>query len=40
LGPLHLKIDTQGFEQQVIAGAPETIAAAASVQHEVSLVPL
>jgi FkbM family methyltransferase len=40
LGPLHLKIDTQGFEQQVIAGAPETIAAAASVQLEVSLVPL
>ncbi|WP_439532508.1 FkbM family methyltransferase [Polymorphobacter sp.] len=39
-GPLHLKIDTQGFERQVIAGAPETIAAAASVQLEVSLVPL
>ena len=38
--PLHLKIDTQGFERQVMAGAPETLARAASVQLEVSLVPL
>jgi len=39
-GPLHLKIDTQGFERQVMAGAPQVLARAASVQLEVSLVPL
>lgn len=39
-GPLHLKIDTQGYEREVLAGAPQTLARAASVQLEVSLVPL
>jgi len=39
-GQIHLKIDTQGFERQVMAGAPKTLARAASVQLEVSLVPL
>lgn len=39
-GQIHLKIDTQGFERQVMAGAPKILARAASVQLEVSLVPL
>jgi FkbM family methyltransferase len=39
-GPLHLKIDTQGYEREVLAGAPETLARAAAVELEVSLVPL
>lgn len=37
---LYLKIDTQGYEGQVIAGAPATLAAASAVQIEVSLLPL
>ena len=35
-----LKIDTQGFEAAVLAGAPQTLAAASAVQLELSLVPL
>jgi FkbM family methyltransferase len=37
---LYLKIDTQGYEAQVLAGGPVTIAAAAAIQLEVSLAPL
>jgi FkbM family methyltransferase len=37
---LYLKIDTQGFEAQVIAGARQTLARAAAVQLEMSLAPL
>jgi len=37
---LMLKIDVQGFEQQVMAGAPETLARAVALQFEASLVPL
>lgn len=35
-----LKIDTQGFEREVLAGGPETVAACAGLQLELSLVPL
>jgi FkbM family methyltransferase len=37
---LFIKIDTQGYETQVLAGGPATIAAAAAVQVEMSLIPL
>jgi len=37
---LLLKIDTQGYQDRVLAGGPATIAAAAAVQLEVSLAPL
>ncbi len=37
---LYVKIDTQGYESQVIAGGPATMAAAAAVQIEMSLTPL
>lgn len=40
VGPLWLKIDTQGFEQQVLAGAPHVLASAVGVQCEVSLSEL
>jgi FkbM family methyltransferase len=43
LGPdarLLVKIDTQGYEDQVIAGASETLERAAVLQLELSLVPL
>lgn len=35
-----LKIDTQGFERQVLAGGPRTLAAVTALQLELSLVPL
>ena len=42
--PLHespfLKIDTQGFEREVLAGATATVAACVGLQLELSLVPL
>jgi FkbM family methyltransferase len=37
---VFIKIDTQGFEAQVLDGAPHTLEHAAGVQLEVSLVPL
>jgi hypothetical protein len=39
-GALWLKIDTQGFEEQVLAGAPEVLERAVGVQCEVSLTQL
>ncbi|MCL8252296.1 FkbM family methyltransferase [Aeromicrobium fastidiosum] len=35
-----LKIDTQGFEREVLDGGPATLAACVGVQLELSLVPL
>jgi FkbM family methyltransferase len=35
-----LKIDTQGYEAEVMAGGPATLAAASAVQVELSLLPL
>lgn len=37
---LFVKIDTQGYETQVLAGGTRTIAAAVAVQVEMSLIPL
>ena len=37
---LFLKIDTQGFEQHVLDGAPELIKLARGIQMEMSLAPL
>jgi len=37
---LYVKIETQGYEAQVLAGGTATIAAAAAVQVELSLTPL
>lgn len=39
-GRIFLKIDTQGFEQQVIDGAPELLKRVIGVQTELSLAPL
>jgi FkbM family methyltransferase len=39
-GSVWLKVDTQGFETQVLAGASEVLGKVASVQLEMSLVPL
>jgi FkbM family methyltransferase len=36
----YLKVDTQGFEHQVLLGAPETLKACVAVQAEISLVPM
>lgn len=38
--PTFLKIDTQGFEQHVLDGAPETLKKVRGVQMEMSLAPL
>jgi len=38
--PIFLKIDTQGFEEEVLAGAELTIKLVAAVQIELSLVEL
>lgn len=35
-----LKLDTQGFEREVLAGGSETVAACVGLQLELSLVPL
>jgi FkbM family methyltransferase len=40
LGRMQLKIDTQGFEKQVIEGASQVLARMSLVQMELSLVPL
>ncbi len=43
IGPatrLFLKIDTQGFEAAVLAGAPATLARTSGIQIELSLMPL
>ena len=37
---LYLKIDTQGFEAEVLAGAPKTLGAVQALELEVSLRPL
>lgn len=37
---LYLKIDTQGYEQEVLRGAPAMLARAIGVQIEMSLAPL
>jgi FkbM family methyltransferase len=39
-GRIFLKIDTQGFEQQVLDGAPDLLARVVGVQTELSLAPL
>ncbi|MXP32752.1 FkbM family methyltransferase [Parerythrobacter jejuensis] len=39
-GPLVIKMDVQGFEDRVIAGAPKTLARASAVVLEVCLAPL
>lgn len=39
-GRIFLKIDTQGFEQQVIDGAPNLLKRVVGVQTELSLAPL
>jgi hypothetical protein len=36
----YLKIDTQGFEREVLLGARESLASIALLQLELSLVPL
>ena len=37
---IFLKIDVQGFEQEVLKGASEMIALAKGIEMEISLVPL
>lgn len=37
---IFLKIDTQGYEDKVLNGAPETLARASGLQLELSFVPL
>jgi FkbM family methyltransferase len=39
-GPLILKMDTQGYEEQVLAGAVGVLSRVAAIQMEISLVPL
>lgn len=37
---VYLKIDTQGYETQVLAGAAQSLARVATIQVEMSLIPL
>lgn len=39
-GPLHIKLDVQGFELEVLRGAAATVGRAVSVECELSLTPL
>jgi len=39
-GAFYLKIDTQGFEREVLRGAQNTLARIGTIQVELSLVPL
>ncbi len=39
-GPMHLKLDVQGFELAVLDGAPQAFEAAVSLEVEMSFVPL
>lgn len=38
--PLFLKVDTQGFDLEVLKGAPETLRRTAAVQLEASVLPI
>jgi hypothetical protein len=38
--PLYLKIDTQGYESQVLRGATRTLKRAIAVEVELTLAPL
>lgn len=37
---IHLKIDVQGFEEQVLSGAEEMFGSVSSIELEISLLPL
>ena len=39
-GPIFLKIDTQGYEEEVLKGAAGILSRVAAIQMEISLVPL
>lgn len=39
-GNIYLKIDTQGFEREVLIGAPETLSLVTAVQLELSIIEL
>ena len=39
-GPLYLKIDTQGFEREVLQGSSGLLADVVALQVETSLIPL
>jgi hypothetical protein len=39
-GPIFLKIDTQGYEEEVLKGAAGILSRVVAIQMEISLVPL
>ncbi len=39
-GPIFLKMDTQGYEEQVLNGAAGILSRVVAIQMEISLVPL
>jgi hypothetical protein len=39
-GPLFLKIDTQGYEREVLAGASQVLSRVQALQVEMSLTPM
>ena len=39
-GPIFLKLDTQGYEEQVLKGAEGILSRVVAIQMEISLVPL